>query len=181
MSLLSLVLALAAAQLPPLDIHTPGDPTCEGKVRARLALVSLNGETIRDQVDAAWGPGLPYGVADEMLAYSVDCDARFWLSFEEAPPHRLTRALLLTGSFVPHTTMLFDRLEITRRRRCDQVGRGRGQDGRRIAAAWGPPDNEVGSGLVRWAYNMADGGFAEVFPQSEGRFLVGCSSPRRRR
>ena len=181
MSLLSLVLALAAAQLPPLDMQTSGDPTCEGKVRARLALVSLNGETTRAAIAQAWGPGRPDGVAGEMVTYYVDCDARFWLSFEAAPPHRLTRALLLAGPVVPRPTMLFDVLEITRRRRCDQVGRGREQEGRRIAAAWGPPDNEVGSGLVRFSYNMADGGFAEVFPESEGRFLVSCSSPRRRR
>ena len=181
MTLLSIALALAAAQLPPLDIHTPGDPTCEGKVRARLALVSLHGETTRAAIAQAWGPGRPDGVAGEMLAYHVECDARFWLSFDDAPPHRLTRALLLSGSFVPRPTMLFDRLEITRRRRCDQVRSGRGRDGRRIAAAWGPPDNEVGSGLVRWSYAMADGGFAEVFPQGEGQFLVGCNPARRRR
>jgi hypothetical protein len=176
-----LMLALAAAQLPPLDIHTPGDSMCDGKVRARLALVSLTRETTQASVIAAWGAGYPDGAAGEMLTYYADCDARFWLSFEEAPPHRLTRALLLSGSFVPHTTMLFNRLEVTRRRRCDQVRRGRGQDGRRIAAAWGPPDNQVGSGLVRWTYDMANGGFAQVFPEGKGRFLVTCSRPARRR
>jgi len=70
--------------------------------------------------------------------------------------------------------VIVDTLEITRRRRCGQVPSERLASGQQIFRAWGPPDNQEGSGIVRWTYAMANGGLAQVFPLGNDRFRVGC-------
>jgi hypothetical protein len=172
------LLALAAAADPPPRLTTPPLPfgiVCGPMPVRDLGAVPLTGETTLAQVAAAWGEPTRYGPDGEMFLVGLTCDARLWLSFEPGGQRRLTRAILFTGSFVPMTRVLLDNLDITRRRRCDQVPSGDGRTGRQLARAWGPPDNEVGSGMVRWVYQMADGGLAQAFPTGDGRFMVGCT------
>ncbi|HEX8525527.1 hypothetical protein [Allosphingosinicella sp.] len=164
-SILSALLALAASD-PEVGCGMPS---------LDLAEVPLTGETTYDRVLSAWGRPGAGGPANELATYYLSCDSRLWLSFEPKGLRRLTRAVRLDGSFVPRVTILFDSLEITKHRSCGQLRRGHRETGARIAAAWGPPDNEAGSGIVRWGYRMADGGHAQVFPLGGGRFMIGCA------
>jgi hypothetical protein len=164
----------ARLSTPPL----PPGVVCGGQSSLDLGAIPLTAETTLAQVVAAWGEPRRGGPANEIYSYYLTCDARLWLSFEPDDQRRLTRAILFTGNFVPAARVILDDLQVTRRRRCSQVPNGRGRSGRRIFEAWGPPDNEIGSGLVRWTYEMADGGLAQVFPEGNDRYLVGCSSGR---
>jgi hypothetical protein len=179
-----LALAGAAAGAPAMSTGQPAfaiqpstPPSCEAVVRARLNGLALSNQTTPAQIAAALGEGRPAGPAGEMLSYHLKCDGILWLSFDENRPRHLTRAVLLAGAFVPRTTTLFDTLRITRRRSCTQLPRGRWISGNRVTRAWGPPDNLVGSGIVRWTYALADGGTGVVLPDSfphPRRVKVGC-------
>lgn len=164
-------------------IATPSVPpgvTCGPMRTLELADLPMTQDTTYSRVVAAWGEPRPEGPAGEVASYYLNCDARLWMSFEPSGQRRLTRAILLTGAFVPETRMLLDTLQARRTRRCNQVPRGRPVRGAIVARAWGPPDNEVGSGILRWTYEMANGGDAQVFPH--GRFVtVSCASGRRPR
>jgi len=142
--------------------------------RRDLGDVQLTADTTLAQLVATWGPPRAEGPAGEIAEYRLDCDARLWLSFEPSGERRLVRATLLTGAFVPEVTVIIDRLDLARRRSCDQLGERPRASARRIAETWGPPDNEVGSGIVRWTYAMADGGIGQVFPERDG-LRVSCS------
>ena len=163
---------LGRFETPPL----PPDAVCGSMPRLDLSDVLLNSATRQADVTAAWGEPRRQGPGGEVAEYYLHCDARLWLSFEPVGERRLTRALLLTGSFVPATRMLFEASAPSRR--CDQLPLGRPIRGERVARAWGPPDNEVGSGIVRWSYAMADGGFGQVFPDGDS-VRVGCGRGRR--
>jgi len=186
MAMLSLAALLALTGVPPQGstarpLSTPPLPpgvVCGRMQRRDLGAVPLTSQTTYAEVVAAWGAPGRDGPAGEVAAYYLTCDARLWLSFEPSGQRRLTRAILFTGSFVPQSMVILDTLDITRRRRCDQLRRGRYNPAHRIVEAWGPPDNAIGSGIVRWTYGMADGGFAQVFPDRPGRFLVTCAPGR---
>jgi hypothetical protein len=146
--------------------------------RRELRDLPLTPETTYDEVVRAWGEPRPEGPAGEVSLYYLNCTSYLWLSFEPSGRRRLMRALLFR-EYHERLALIFDNMEITRRRRCSQLGRRSRQRGRSIAYAWGPPDNQSGSGLVRWTYDMADGGFAQVFPESSGLFTVACRPGRR--
>ena len=181
MSIVPLLLLLASAAVEPAGeppLSTPPLPpgvVCGGPT-LELAELPLTAETTYAQVVAKWGEPRPEGPGGEVASYYLTCDARLWLSFEPSGRRRLTRAILLTGSFVPQTRTIVDTLETTRTRRCSDVPRRRRIPGATVAEAWGPPDNEVGSGIVRWTYKMAGGGGAQVFPQGRGQVMVACAS-----
>lgn len=155
---------------PPLPFGT----VCGPMPVRDLGAIPLTAQTTYAEVVAAWGEPLAYGPAHELSIIGLTCDAQLWLSFAPGGERRLTRAILITGSFGPTTRILLDTLAITHRRRCNQLRRGE-RRGAEIARAWGPPDNEVGSGMVRFTYAMADGGLAQVFPVGNDRYMVGCS------
>jgi hypothetical protein len=170
------LLALAAAADPPPRLVTPPLPfgvVCGPMPVRDLGAIPLTTETTYAEVVAAWGEPLAYGPAHELSIIGLTCDAALWLSFAPGGERRLTRAILITGSFVPITRVILDTLDTTHRRRCGQLRPG-ARRGAEIARAWGPPDNEIGSGMVRFTYAMADGGFAQVFPVGNDRFMVGC-------
>jgi hypothetical protein len=181
LALLSLIAAgrpgaeSARLTTPPL----PPGVVCGSMPALDLGAVPLTAETRLAEVVSAWGQPYARGPAGEMSLYWLTCDAQLWLSFEPGGERRLTRAILFTGSFVPTARIILNRLDITRHRSCGQVRSGRGRSGREIVRAWGPPDNQIGSGVVRWTYEMADGGFAQVFPMQSRRFLVRCAPGRR--
>jgi hypothetical protein len=174
--------AAATAQLAASPLETPPLPpglVCGAMRTLDLRDVPLTADTDRAQVAAAWGEPGTEGPAQEVAQYWLTCDARLWLSFEPNGPRRLKRAILFTGSFVPQATVIVDDLPITRTRRCEQLPLGRPIDPHRVAAAWGPPDNLVGSGIVRWTYSMADGGTAQVFPDNyprSSRVTIRCTT-----
>ena len=151
----------------------------------RYTGIDLTRDTTFDRVVAALGPAQPYGPAREMITYGFGSgeDARLWLwlSFEAAEPRRLTRAIVQRLDR-PHCMrwepiVLFNALEITKRRRLGQLDFSRRLSVADVAAVWGPPDSEAGSGIQYWVYQMADGE-VQLLVFADGELLG--SGPRRR-
>lgn len=171
----------------PIPCSEPGPPAAlpPAQELRRYTGIDLTGDTRFDQVVAALGPAQPYGPAREMITYGFgggdDAQLWLWLSFEAAEPRRLTRAIVQRLDR-PYCMMwepivLFNALEITKRRRPGQLDFSRRLSVADVAAVWGPPDSEMGSGIQYWVYHMADGRVQSlVFADGE---LLG-SGPRRR-
>lgn len=171
MSVASLMLMMASSQpAEPVPLRTPALPpgvVCRDTwPRRELADVSVTRATY-SQVAALWGPPERAGPAGEISEYWLTCRARLWLVFDTRGSRQVRRAILLEDGLA---TVIADDLPIVRNRRCDQVPLGRRIPSERVARAWGPPDNEFGFGIVRWVYDMADGGLGQVFP--DGRYVT---------
>jgi hypothetical protein len=122
-----------------------------------LTDLTLTSETTLDEIIALWGEPVQEGPAGEISQYRLASGEQLWLSFTDAEPRRLTRAVLLSDSVAPTARVLLNNLEITRRRRMDQLDFLRPLSAKDVYAAWGPPDSAWGSGLARWEYALADG------------------------
>jgi hypothetical protein len=171
----------------PIPCSEPGPPAAlpPAQELRRYTGIDLTREVTFDQIVAAFGPARPYGPAGEFITYSFggggEAQLWLWLSFEAAPPRRLTRAIVQRLDR-PYCMMwepivLFNELEITKRRRPGQLDFSRPLNAADVAAAWGPPDSEAGSGIQYWLYRMADG---RVQPLVFADGIVLGSGPRRR-
>jgi hypothetical protein len=126
-----------------------------------------------EQIAAFWGPALVDGPNGEMKLYRFPSNERLWLSF--AADGRLVRAILLSNAAVPTTRVLLNELPATRSRRRDQLDFAAPLTARDVAAAWGPPDNLVGSGIDHWVYTLADGETVKLV--FDGERVVGAGPP----
>src|SRR5687768_5590973 len=158
MSLLSIALLLVApmqADGALIPIATPPLPpsfACGRYPRHESTELALSGQTRLEEVVAAWGEPGRAGPAGEIASYNLDCGARLWLSFDAGGQRRLQRAILLSDSPNPRTYAIIDGLQESLRRSCRQLPTQGTVDPALVVARWGPPDNEVGSGIVRWSY-----------------------------
>lgn len=174
MSLLTIALLLAAPMqadgamilvaAPPL----PPSFACGRYPRYKSVELALSGQSRLDEVVAAWGEPGRAGPAGEMASYNLDCGARLWRSFDAGEQRWLQRAILLSDSPNPRTHAIIEGLQQSLRRHCRELPTEGPVDPGLIVARWGPPDNEVGSGIVRYSYLMADGGHGQAFPTAEG-------------
>lgn len=152
---------------------------CQASQQAREQARSCDlDEILRDNrtlpaVTAFWGEPRIDGPAAEMKMYYFPSGERLWLSF--TAEGNLARALLLSPDVVPRVRVVMNELAITRARRLDQLDRTRPLTSRDVAAAWGPPDNLVGSGVDHWVYTLADGGTVTLV--FDGDRLVGAGTP----
>lgn len=119
--------------------------------------IRLTPETTRDEIVATWGNAVHFGPALEMESYSLVTGEYLWLSYDLGTPRRLTRAVLVSMSAFPETTMLLNRIESTKNRRRGQLDFGEPITANDVYSAWGPPDSVIGSGLEYWVYQLADG------------------------
>jgi hypothetical protein len=141
--------------------------------------IAFTGATRLDQVISAWGEPGRGGPANEILVFYLETGERLWLSFTPSEPKTLTRAILLSNSLWPATTILFNDLEKTKTRRRDQLDFSRTVTADEVNAAWGPPDNVVGSGIEHWVYSLANGETARLV--FDGNRVVGSGRARRGR
>jgi len=157
----------------------PPDVVCGPMRRLELADLPLTLETTYADVVEKWGEGQAEGPDGEVRSYYLTCDARLWLSFRPVGDARLARAIILRGDFIPAVRVILNDLEVTKRRNCRGLRRDGRETAERISRKWGPPDNQIASGIVRWTYRMADGGSAEVVPLTHRELLVACRRGKR--
>ena len=159
MRALILFLCLAALAAAPAAAQAP---------QRSLSDVALNGETTLRDVEAAWGPAFWTGPGRfEFVSYWLSTEMpeqELWLSFSREEPRRLTRAILFTGPGPGRRerTVLFDGLRPAVQRRGEQLPCGRELSPAEVYSAWGPPDDEGGSGIAYWGYEMADGSWSSL-------------------
>lgn len=172
----TLIAALCAIAAGQGATQTLGDPLSPappvqmcGREEARLSAVVLTAETSYDELAVVWGQPRATGPGDESFEFDLGCYVVIWASFTPTEPRRLIRAIRPGGTANIVRTVLFDPLDMTGRRRCDQLAEARRYSASEIYAAWGSPDTSYGSGIERWAYVMADGGLANVYPEWFGR------------
>jgi hypothetical protein len=132
-------------------------PSASAQKPRTLSALKLSPETTQDAVTAAWGEALPFGPDQAISRYMLDGGETLWLSFAGAEPRRLVRAVLLKGDQALSEQILFDTLETTKSRRCDQLSFKGTVTEAQVNAAWGPPDNVAGSGIDNWMYKLANG------------------------
>ncbi len=142
-----------------------------------LSDLTFDASTTRAAVIARWGQPLRYGPGGILQLYGLATNERVWLSFSDAEPSMLTRALLLTDSAAPQVRVLYDALAATKARQCSQIDFRKPTSAADVNAAWGPPDGVAGSGIDNWFYRLANGASAIVIYQNDRVVSVnGCPS-----
>jgi hypothetical protein len=128
-----------------------------GADEAALAALGLSPVMTRAEITAQRGAGIAYGPGGLVTAWLAPSGEPLWLSFDTAAPYRLARAVLSGAGPAGGSRILLDRMAVTRRRTLAQLDFSHAVSVERLAAAWGPPDGVVGSGIDTWLYDMADG------------------------
>ncbi len=141
----------------------------------KLSDMKLDAATTYDAVVSRWGKPENFGPGESIRRYRLDSDEQLWLTFSSPNGGTLTRAVVVGAGPAPTPRLLVDTHPLTTTRRCDQLDFKKSTSAAEVNAAWGPPDNVIGSGIDNWIYRLANGTSAAlVF--SAGRVVnaTGC-------
>jgi hypothetical protein len=142
----------------------------------KLSDLTLDSETTYNSVVTRWGKPRNFGPADGIRAYYMDDGDQLWLTFSAPDSGTLLRAIVVGVGPAPVSRVLFDAHPLTNVRRCSQLDFAKLPTAAQVSAAWGPPDNVIGSGIDNWIYRLADGKSATlVFAGGQVVNANGCS------
>ncbi len=141
----------------------------------KLSDLKLDFTTTYADVTSRWGEPRSFGPGDGIRRYDLDGDEQLWLTFSEQDSGNLTRAVVIGVGPAPKPRVLVDAHPLTKARRCDQLDFGKVTAATEVDAAWGPPDNVIGSGVDNWIYKLADGTSASlIFSAGKVISASGC-------
>jgi hypothetical protein len=141
--------------------HSSGsEASAPASKNRRLSDIKLSDQLTQKQVVTIWGEALKYGPGNIINLYGLDNGERLWLSFESNEAGNLNRAVLITNETVPESKILFNKIEATKNRHCNQFDFSNIVTVDQINKIWGPPDNVIGSGIENWIYYLKNGGSA---------------------
>ncbi len=142
----------------------------------KLSDLKLDETTSYDDVISRWGKPENFGPGDSLRLYNLDSNEQLWLTFSAPDAGTLTRAVVVGVGPAPTPKLLMDTHPLTKKRRCDQLDFKKSTSATQVNAAWGPPDNVIGSGIDNWIYQLADGtSVSLVFSAGKVVNANGCS------
>ncbi len=123
----------------------------------KLSDLKLDETTTYGDVVSRWGKPETYGPGESIRRYGLESDEQLWLTFSSPNAGTLTRAIVAGVGPLPKPRVLFDIHPLTKKRRCNQLDFKKPTSAAEVNAAWGPPDNVIGSGIDNWIYQLMDG------------------------
>jgi hypothetical protein len=141
----------------------------------KLSDLKIDDTTTYDDVVSRWGKPRNFGPGNVIRRYDLDSDEQLWLTFSARDSGRLSRAVVVGVGPAPKSRVLFDVHPLTKLRRCNQLDFKKSTSAAEVDAAWGPPDNVIGSGIDNWIYQLADGTSASlIFSADKVINVNGC-------
>lgn len=122
-----------------------------------LSDMKLDPNTTHADVAARWGKPRNFGPGGVIRSYDLDNDEQLWLTFSSPDAGMLLRAVAVGVGPAPTPRTLLDVHPLTKKRRCEQLDFKKSLTAAHVNAAWGPPDNVIGSGIDNWIYALANG------------------------
>jgi hypothetical protein len=141
----------------PESVQTNAIPAGATTIMPKLSDLKLDDTTTYIDVVSRWGKPRNFGPGDSIRLYGLDSDEQLWLTFSAQDSGNLMRAVVVGVGPAPKPRVLFDAHPQTKKRRCDQLDFKKTTSAAEVNAAWGPPDNVIGSGIDNWIYQLADG------------------------